>query len=228
MRTQYSAPPTHHADSLAHRQSEYPMAQTSDSHPPQTSHVNLEPTASELLHKLPTQLNTPNIFVPVCPSRSNPNASDVQRLGWCVPALTQKLSTRRGWADFTSWGSWDHSTCAARCWRSFISLWWPVYFSLLWFVGEAASEPATPTDSTNWSGRLALWLAANRTLWRLWWRGGHWKNCYPSWIILSSLSTSHWSDSGAPCPEGCFSFTVITTDTGNLPSILATSHHFIQ
>ena len=35
------------------------------------------------------------------------------------------------------------------------SLWWPVYFTLLWFVGEAASEPATPTDSTNW---LYDWL----------------------------------------------------------------------
>ena len=75
---------------------------------------------------------------------------------------------------------------------------------------------ATPTDSTNSSWRLALWLAVNRTLWRLWWRGGHWKNCYPSWIILSTLSNSHWSDSGAPSPEGCFSFTVVTTDTGNL------------
>ena len=30
MRTQYSAPPTHCADSLAHRQSENPMAQTAN------------------------------------------------------------------------------------------------------------------------------------------------------------------------------------------------------
>ena len=96
------------------------------------------------------------------------------------------------------------------------SLWWPVYCSLLWFVWGAASEPATSTDSTNSSGRLALWLAANMTLRKLWWRGGHWKNCYPSWIIFSTLSNSHWSDSRAPSPEGCFSFVVIITDTGNL------------
>ena len=106
--------------------------------------------------------------------------------------------------------------CTARCWRSFISLWWPVYFSLLWFAGEAASEPATPIDAINSLRRLALWLAVHRTLWRLWWRGWHWKNCYPSWIILSTLSTSHWSDSGAPPPKDCFSFAVRTTDKGNL------------
>ena len=39
---------------------------------------------------------------------------------------------------------------------------------------------------------------------------------FASWIILSTLSTSHWSDSGAPSPKGCFSFAVITTDIGNL------------
>ena len=127
--------------------------------------------------------------------------------------LTLKLFTRKGWADFPSWGSWDPSTCGARCWKSFNSLWWPVYFSLLWFVGEAALEPATPTDSSNSLRRLALWLVVNRT--PHWWRGGHWTNCYPSWIILS-LSTSHWSDSGAPSPKGCFSFAVLTTDTGTL------------
>ena len=98
---------------------------------------------------------------------------------------TLKLFTRRGWTDYSSWGSSDPSACTARCWRSFISLWWPVYFSLLWFVGGAASEPETPIDSTKSLRRLALWLVVHRKLWRLWWRGGHWKNCYPSWIILS-------------------------------------------
>ena len=63
MRTQYSAPPTHHTDLLAHRQSEYPMVQTADSQPPQTSHAESDQTTSELLQKLPTQLNTPNILV---------------------------------------------------------------------------------------------------------------------------------------------------------------------
>ena len=41
MHTQYSAPPTHHADSLAHHQSEYPKVQMANSQPPQTSHVEL-------------------------------------------------------------------------------------------------------------------------------------------------------------------------------------------
>ena len=76
---------THHADLLAHRQSENPMAQTSDNKPPQTSHADLEQTASERLQKLPTQLNTPNIFVPDLVQVS-PNASDIQWLGRCVPA----------------------------------------------------------------------------------------------------------------------------------------------
>ena len=89
MRTQYSAPPTHRTDSLAHRQSENPMAQTSDRPPPQTSHVRSDQTTSKRLRKLPTQLNTPNRNVPAL-VRVSPNASDVQRLGRCVPALTDK------------------------------------------------------------------------------------------------------------------------------------------
>ena len=53
MCTQYYAPPTHRADSLAHRQSIQWLRW---------------PTANLLrlcmFRKLPTQLNTPNIFVP--------------------------------------------------------------------------------------------------------------------------------------------------------------------
>ena len=78
MRTQYSTPPTHRADSLAHNQSEYPMAQTADSQPPQTSHVESDQTMSEWLRKLPTKLNTPNILVADLVWVSS--ASDVQRL----------------------------------------------------------------------------------------------------------------------------------------------------
>ena len=63
------------------------MAQTSDGPPPQTSHAQSEPTTSTWLRKLPTQLNTPNIFVPDLVQVS-PNASDVQQLGRCVPAFT--------------------------------------------------------------------------------------------------------------------------------------------
>ena len=40
------------------------MAQTSDSPPPQTLHVESKQTTSEQPQKLLTQLNTPNIFVP--------------------------------------------------------------------------------------------------------------------------------------------------------------------
>ena len=87
MRTQYSAPPTHSSDLLAHHQSEYPMAQTADSQPPQTSLVESEQTTSEWRRKPLTQLNTPNIFVSDL-VRISPNASDVQQLGRCVPALT--------------------------------------------------------------------------------------------------------------------------------------------
>ena len=83
MRTQYSAPPTHRADSLAHRQSECPMAQTADRQPPQTLHVESDQTPSERLQKLPTQLNTANRFVPDL-VRVSPNASDFQQLGRCV------------------------------------------------------------------------------------------------------------------------------------------------
>ena len=81
------APPTRRADSLVHRQSEYPVAQTSDSQPPQTSHVESEQITSEWPLKLPTQLNTRNIFVPDL-VLVYPNASHVQRLGRCVPAFT--------------------------------------------------------------------------------------------------------------------------------------------
>ena len=62
------------------------MAQTSDGPPPQTLHAQSEPTTSVQLRKFRTQLNTLNIFVPDL-VRASPNASDVQRLGQCVPAL---------------------------------------------------------------------------------------------------------------------------------------------
>ena len=69
---------------LAHSQSENPMAQTANSQPPQTSHVESDQTTSARLRKLPTQLNTWNRFALV---RVSPNASDIQRLGRCVPAF---------------------------------------------------------------------------------------------------------------------------------------------
>ena len=50
------------------------MAQTADSQPSQTSHVELDQTTPERLRKLPMQLNTSNIFVPAL-VRVSPNAS---------------------------------------------------------------------------------------------------------------------------------------------------------
>ena len=79
---------------LAHNQSENPTAQTADSQPPQTSHVESEQTTSTRLLKLPTQLNTLNRFVPDL-VRVSPNASDVQWLGWCVPALREQIKDGR-------------------------------------------------------------------------------------------------------------------------------------
>lgn len=40
--------------------------------------------------------------------------------------LTLRLCTRGGWANSIFWRSWDPSTCAAGCWRSFTSLLLPV------------------------------------------------------------------------------------------------------
>ena len=83
-----STPPIRMVIQLTNNQLENPMAQTADSQPPQTLHVELEQTTSAWLRKLPTQLNTPNRFVPDLVLVS-PNVSDVQRLGRSVPAFTR-------------------------------------------------------------------------------------------------------------------------------------------
>ena len=57
-----------------------------DSPPPQTSHAESEPTTFARLWKLLMQLNTPNRLFPDLVWVS-PNASDIQRWGWCVPAF---------------------------------------------------------------------------------------------------------------------------------------------
>ena len=90
-----STPPIRTAIQLAHNQSENPMAQTSDSPPPQTLHAESKPTTSARLRKLPTQLNTPNILVPDL-VRVSPNASNVQRLGRCVPAWSRAVEVCGG------------------------------------------------------------------------------------------------------------------------------------
>ena len=72
------------------KQSAHSIPPSSDSPPPQTLHAKSEPTESVQLRKLPTQLNTPNRNVPDL-VRVSPNASDVQRLGRCVPALSDSF-----------------------------------------------------------------------------------------------------------------------------------------
>ena len=81
-----STPPVRMVIQLTHNQSENPMAQTADSQPPQTLHVESEQTTSARLRKLPTQLNTLNRFVPDLVWVS-PYSSDVQQLGQCVPVF---------------------------------------------------------------------------------------------------------------------------------------------
>ena len=66
---------------LLYDQSENPMAQTANSQPPQTLHVESKQTTSVRLRKLPTQLNTLNRFVPDL-IHVSPNASDVPALRW--------------------------------------------------------------------------------------------------------------------------------------------------
>ena len=83
----------------------------------------------------------------------------------------------------------NYSNCSNTwTWRSLYECSW-LLLSAIWSVMSLLLQ--------RW---LALWVAANMTLWRLWWRGGHQKKCYLSRIILSTFSNSHWSDSG------CFSF----------------------
>ena len=85
-------------------------------------------TTSARFRKLPTQLNTPNRFVPEL-VRVFPNASDVQRLARCVPAL--------GWSRCRRWSrsrparllllcpriSWTGSSATGeQRWRSWLPL----------------------------------------------------------------------------------------------------------
>ena len=147
MRTQYSAPPTHSANSLAHRQSENPMARTADSQPPKIVHVESEQTTSARLRKLPTQLNTPNRFDRDLVWLSK-NASDVQQFGWCVPAFTC------GWVPY----GWDWSFYEGQCWGkgSF----------LMTLNTEAVRREVVGTHKLIWTiaGTLSLKMKCNHGL----------------------------------------------------------------
>ena len=143
-RTQYSAPPTHCAYPLAHRQSQRPfswhttnqriqwlrrpMAQMSDGPPPQTSHAQSEPTTSARLWKRPTQLNTPNIFVPdLARVSQTPN---VQWLGRDVPALKGRFNIPsfpkiNMWCDVkhkVGHEQWRTTYASEEMWRHLIDL----------------------------------------------------------------------------------------------------------
>ena len=88
---------------------------------------------------------------------------------------TLRLCTSRWWQGSTSWGSWDPSACAAGCWTFSTNLLLLVHSSMLQSAGEAASELATPTDWTNWSGRL---------------ENGHHRGC----VVKDALSTHYWTE----------------------------------
>lgn len=83
-------------------------------------------------------------------------------INWTGGPTTQ-LCTR-------TWENFDRSVSAARCWRSSTCLTWQAPSCPLWFAEEAAFQPVTPVDSTNWSRKLALSLDAFRRLLRQWWR----------------------------------------------------------
>lgn len=81
-----------------------------------------------------------------------------------------------GSAGSISTGSWD--VCSKEA------------CSLLRSTGEQPRSWGSwgkPTDWLHWLRRLALWLAVDSTLLKLWCGGGHWENCYPSWIIVTIL-----------------------------------------
>lgn len=63
----------------------------------------------------------------------------------------------------------EPSTCAANCWRCFISL----LCSLLLCAGGTASGLVAPTEWINWWGMLAPWLAASWTFLKLWREATH-------------------------------------------------------
>lgn len=96
--------------------------------------------------------------------------------GW-IWRLTQRLWKKKWMSSlFFPW-NWNPSMCA----QGFLSLSCSEHIVLCCVLqGEAASELETPADWITWRGRQALWFLANWTLLKLWWRGGHWKNCNPS------------------------------------------------
>ena len=92
----HSNPPTHHTDLLAHRQSEYPVAQTVDSPPPQTSHVESEQTTSERLRKRP---NAAEHTKHIC-SRPRPSLSKCFKsptVGPVCSCLRTSLALHKDW-----------------------------------------------------------------------------------------------------------------------------------
>ena len=104
---------------------------------------------------------------------------------------------------------------AEKCCIFSISLLWWVHCSVLLSAGEAALEPATPTDWTNWSGRLAQGLAVNWTLWKLWCTVGCWTNLFILEITDHSL---HQLLEGQAAPSLWFRSTA--TKTVNRKSFL--------
>ena len=93
------------------------------------------------------------------------------------------------------WGGSAPLTSAGLCWGSFMSLWRPVLLCLLWCAGAADWEEQMPTDSTGWSGRPVMLWGRSWTLWQQC-QTGRWCGWYCSMAL--TLSTTLWSNRGAP------------------------------
>lgn len=70
------------------------------------------------------------------------------------------------------------------------------------------------------ANRLALWLAAHWTPFKLWWRN------YASWIILSTVCTTYWT--GGVFSSDSFSCAAVRTDAGNLAVSLDIATHLSE
>lgn len=86
----------------------------------------------------------------------------------------------------------------------------------LWYL-----ELVTPTDWINRWRRLALWLAAHWTLFKIWWQN------YASWIFLSTLCTTYWTRGGVFSLSDSFSCAV-RINAGNLAISLDIAAHLSE
>lgn len=87
--------------------------------------------------------------------------------------------------------------CQVKCIHKLKEVQLPSFFLDDWEPTQTP-ERLTPPGWISVFGRLFLWLAENWTFLQLW-KKGHWTNCNPSWIILTTLciiycrqQRTHW------------------------------------